>query len=64
MLEQQHDKKDDVESTVLKMAETIKLNLNPGSIQRSHRPGKANVEQCKPLPIMVRFLSFRKRMIC
>ena len=28
-LEQQHDEKDDGESIVLKMAETITLNLNP-----------------------------------
>ena len=29
MLEQQHNEKDDRESIVLKMAETMKLNLNP-----------------------------------
>ena len=28
-LEQQHDEKDDGKSIVLKMAETMKLNLNP-----------------------------------
>ena len=29
MLEQQHYKEDDSERTVLKIAETMKLNLNP-----------------------------------
>ena len=31
-------------------------------IQGEHRLGKANVAQCKPRPIIVCFLLFRKRM--
>ena len=52
--------KDDGETVILNVAKTLGVNLRPEDIQRAHTLGKKkNVE--KLLPIIVRFVSYRKR---
>ena len=50
--------RDDGENVIFKIAETLKINLKQYDIQRAHRLGKP---KNKPRPIIVRFLSYKKR---
>ena len=46
------------ENVIFKIAETLKINLEQYDIQRAHRLSKP---RNKPTPIIVRFLSYKKR---
>ena len=52
--------KDDGETVILNVAKTLGVNLQPADIQRSHRLGKKKNAE-KPRPIIVRFVSYKKR---
>ena len=53
--------KDDGETVILNVAKTLGVNLRPADIQRAHRLGKKKKNVKKPRPIIVRFVSYKKR---
>ena len=53
---------DDGEEIVLKIAKSLNVDLQPCEIQRAHRLGKKTINNIsKPRPIIVRFISHKKR---
>ena len=53
---------DDGEEIVLKIAKSLNVDLQPCEIQRAHRLGKKTTNNIsKPRPIIVRFISHKKR---
>ena len=54
--------RDDGEEVVMKIAEELNIGITALDIQRAHRLGKRNSNSvAKPRPIIVRFISYKKR---
>ena len=56
-----NDISDDGEKVVLKVAEYLEIQLQANDIQRAHRLGKKTSDMKKPRPVIVRFVSYKKR---
>ena len=53
--------KDDGDTVILNVAKTLGVNLRPADIQRARRLGKEKKNVEKPRPIILRFVSNKKR---
>ena len=53
---------DDCEKVILKMAKDLNIELKDSDIQRAHQLGRKRINSnSRPRPIIIRFLSFKKR---
>ena len=57
-----HNNRDDDETSLLKIATAVQIDLEPKDIQRVHRLGKRKYStSAKPRPIIARFVSYKKK---
>ena len=57
-----HNNRDDGETSLLKIATALQIDLESKDIQRVHRLGKRKYStSAKPRPIIARFISYKKR---
>ena len=56
-----HNNRDDGETSLLKIATALQIDLEPKDIQRVHRLGKRKYStSAKPRPIIAQFISYKR----